>query len=139
MGATSVPVVWPMVTSDRTPAQMAEWEQKMAEARTRRVLTNEVDRCLTVLDLFIDPDSRSWEPEMWEAVPAWHNWMGFDSMARMVDFRPIDVAHRIEKPIAYFLAEKDIVADTDSFWGAVRGHQGTQEADYLRLWSLRLV
>ena len=103
------------ITNQRTPEQMAEWEKKMAEARQKRVLTNEVDRCLTVLDIFIDPDSRSWEPEFWEAVPAWRNWMGFDSMSRVVDFRPIDVAHRIGKPIAYFLAEQDIVANTDSF------------------------
>ncbi len=103
------------ITNHRTPEQMAEWMEKMTEARRRRVLTNEVDRCLNVMDVFIDPDSRSWEPEMWEAVPAWQNWFGFDSLARVVDFRPIDVAHRIERPIAYFLAENDIVANTDSF------------------------
>ena len=132
------------ITNQRTPEQMAEWKVKMAEARRKRVLTNEVDRCLNVMDLFIDPDSQSWEPEMWEAVPAWRNWMGFDSMARCVDFRPIDIAHRIEKPIAYFLAEKDVTADTDSLrelYEATKepkklltydcGHYGWYEGEYL--------
>ncbi|MEM6583498.1 MAG: prolyl oligopeptidase family serine peptidase, partial [Pseudomonadota bacterium] len=103
------------ITNQRTPEQMAEWLEKTYEARQKRVLTNEVDRSLNVMDIFIDPESRSWEPEMWEAVPAWRNWFGFDSLARCVDFRPIDVVHRVTKPIAYMLAEKDIVADTDSF------------------------
>lgn len=103
------------VTNQRTPEEMNEWKRQAQEGRRKRVLTNEVDRCLTVLDVFIDEDSRSWEPEMWEMVPEWRNWMGFDSIGRVIDFRPIDVAHRIEQPIAYFLAEKDIVADTDSF------------------------
>lgn len=103
------------ITNRRSPEQMAEWLEKMAEARRRRALTNEVDRGMNVMDIFIDPESRSWEPEFWEATPAWHNWFGFDSLQRCVDFRPIDVAHRIAAPIAYFLAERDIVANTDSF------------------------
>lgn len=103
------------ITNQRTPEQMAEWQQKMLEARHRQVMANEKDRCLNVMDIFIDEDSRSWEPEMWEAVPAWRNWFGFDSLSRCVDFRPIDVAHRIENPIAYFLAENDIVGSTESF------------------------
>ena len=94
------------ITNQRTPEQMQEWLEKMAEARSKRVLTNDVERGMNVMDVFIDPDSRSWEPEFWEATPAWRNWFGFDSLQRCVDFRPIDVAHRIEAPIAYFLAEK---------------------------------
>lgn len=103
------------ITNQRTPEEMAQWQDKMVEARRTRALTNEVDRSMNVMDIFIDPDSRSWEPAFWEATPEWRNWFGFDSLQRCVDFRPIDVAHRIEAPIAFFLAENDIVANTDSF------------------------
>ena len=103
------------ITNQRSPEEMHDWLEKMKEARQKRALTNEVDRSLNVMDIFIDPESRSWEPEFWEATPAWRNWFGFDSLQRCVDFRPIDVAHRIEAPIAYFLAENDNVGDPDSF------------------------
>ncbi len=83
------------VTNRRTPQQMAEWKRKADDARRKRVLTNEVDRCLRVMDVFIDDQSMAWEPGMWEAVPKWRNYFGFDSIARVMDFRPVDIVHRI--------------------------------------------
>jgi hypothetical protein len=51
------------VTNRRTPEQMAVATQG-GEARRKRVLTNEVDRCLRVMDVFIDDQSIAWEPAM---------------------------------------------------------------------------
>lgn len=94
LGMVGVAHGFEAVTNRRTPAQMEEWKQKVAVARRRRVLSNEVERTLNVMDVFVDDQSRAWEPAMWEAVPKWRNWFGFDSIGRVMDFRPIDIIHR---------------------------------------------
>src|SRR5579862_1778763 len=96
VGMVGVAHGYEAVTNRRTPEQMKEWETKVAEARRRRVLSNEVDRCLNVMSIFIDDQSTSWEPAMWEAIPKWRNWFGFDSIGHVMDFRPIDIIHRAE-------------------------------------------
>lgn len=95
VGMVGVAHGYEAVTNKRTPEQMAEWEGKVAEARRRRVLSNEVDRCLNVMDIFVDDQSIAWEPAMWEAVPKWRNHFGFDSIGRVMDFRPVDIVHRV--------------------------------------------
>jgi uncharacterized protein len=104
------------VTNRRTPEQMRAWEQKAADARRRRVLTNEVDRCLNVMDIFVDDQSIAWEPAMWEARPDWHNWFGFDSIGRVMDFRPIDIMHRIgPRATCMILATNDTTGSPISY------------------------
>lgn len=104
------------VTNKRTKEQMEEWERKADEARKRRVLSNEVKRELTVLDIFIDEQSVAWEPAMWEAVPKWQNWFGFDSIRRVMDFRPIDIIHRIEGRATFMIvATEDRTGSPESY------------------------
>ncbi|WP_281783670.1 alpha/beta hydrolase [Sinimarinibacterium flocculans] len=95
VGMVGVSNGYEAVTNKRTPAQMREWEIKVAEARRRRVLSNEVDRTLRVMDVFVDEQSMAWEPAMWEAVPKWRNYFGFDSIGRVMDFRPVDLIHKV--------------------------------------------
>jgi alpha-beta hydrolase superfamily lysophospholipase len=104
------------VTNWRTPEQMQAWARQAADARRARVLTNEVDRSLKVMDVFIDDQSMAWEPAMWEAVPKWRNMFGFDSIGRVMDFRPIDIVHRAEgRALGFLLATEDQTASPDSY------------------------
>lgn len=104
------------VTNRRTPAQMEEWKRQAAEARRRRVLTNEVDRCLRVMDVFIDDQSIAWEPAMWEAVPKWRNYFGFDSIGRVMDFRPVDIIHRVApRATGMIIANNDTTGSPTSY------------------------
>jgi pimeloyl-ACP methyl ester carboxylesterase len=105
------------VTNQRTPAQMEDWKRKVAEARKRRVLRNEVDRSLNVMDVFVDAQSVAWEPAMWQAVPKWQNWFGFDSIGRVMDFRPIDVIKRASPrtAILMILATEDTTGSPASY------------------------
>lgn len=116
VGLVGVAHGYEAVTNQRTPEQMKAWEEKAAEARRRRVLTNEVDRSLNVMDVFIDEQSTAWEPAMWEAVPKWRNWFGFDSIGRVMDFRPIDIVHRIEgRATQMILATEDFTGSPTSY------------------------
>jgi uncharacterized protein len=83
------------VKNQRTAEEMDEWKHKVAAARRRRVIRNEIDRCLNVMDVFTDEQSTAWEPAMWEAMPKWRNTFGFDSIGRIMDFRPLDIVHRV--------------------------------------------
>jgi alpha-beta hydrolase superfamily lysophospholipase len=104
------------VTNQRTPEQMVEWKRQAADARRKRVLTNEVDRCLRVMDVFIDDQSIAWEPAMWEAVPKWRNHFGFDSIGRVMDFRPVDIVHRIApRASAMIIATNDTTGSPTSY------------------------
>jgi fermentation-respiration switch protein FrsA (DUF1100 family) len=104
------------VTNRRTPEQMAEWKRKADAARRKRVLTNEVDRCLRVMDVFIDDQSMAWEPAMWEAIPKWRNYFGFDSIGRVMDFRPVDIVHRIApRATAMVIANNDTTGSPTSY------------------------
>jgi alpha-beta hydrolase superfamily lysophospholipase len=104
------------VTNRRTPDQMADWKRKAAHARRSRVLTNEVDRCLRVMDVFIDDQSIAWEPAMWEAVPKWRNYFGFDSIGRVMDFRPVDIVQRIApRATAMIIANNDTTGSPTSY------------------------
>ena len=105
------------VTSRRTPAQMEAWKAEVAQARRRRVLRNEVDRKLNVMDVFIDDQSMAWEPAMWEAVPKWQNHFGFDSIGRVMDFRPIDIVHRASPrcAMAMIVATEDQTGSPTSY------------------------
>lgn len=114
-GLLGVATGYQAVTNERTPAEMAEWERKVAEARRRRVLFNEVDRTVRSLDVFIDDQSRAWLPLAWEHIPRWRNPMGFDSIGRLMDHRPIDVVHRISpRALGLLCAENDTTGDPKS-------------------------
>jgi uncharacterized protein len=112
LGCLGVATGYSAVTNVRTPEEMAEWEGKVAAARRRRVLFNEVDRTLRVLDVFLDEQSVAKLPLIWEAVPLWRNPMGFDSVGRVMDHRPIDFVHRIApRALGLLCAENDTCAD----------------------------
>jgi pimeloyl-ACP methyl ester carboxylesterase len=104
------------VTNQRSPAQMEDWKRKVLEARRRRVFFNEVERSLNVLDVFVDAESHEWLEGAWEAVPQWRTYLGFDSIGRVMDFRPIDVVARISpRPVAMICALRDTTGDPKSF------------------------
>jgi predicted acyl esterase len=94
-GCLGVATGYDAVASTRTLVEMAEWEAKVKEARTRRVLFNEVDRSLRSLDVFRDPQSSAALPLVWEARPIWRNPIGFDSIGRVMDHRPVDLVAKI--------------------------------------------
>src|SRR3984893_8557363 len=115
LGCLGVATGYNAVTNVRTPAEMAEWEAKVAAARRRRVLFNEVDRTLRVLDVFLDEQSVAKLPLIWEAVPLWRNPLGFDSIGRVMDHRPIDLVHRIApRALGLLCAGNDSCADPQS-------------------------
>lgn len=116
VGMVGVAHGYEAVTNARTDAQMKEWEAKVADARKKRVLFNDVDRDLNVMSVFIDDQSMAWEPAMWEAVPKWQNWFGFDSIGRVMDFRPIDIIHRAEgRAICMIVANNDTTGCPKSY------------------------
>ncbi|HKY89971.1 MAG TPA: alpha/beta fold hydrolase [Nevskiaceae bacterium] len=116
VGMVGVAHGYEAVTNKRTPAQMKEWEAKVKAARRRRVLSNEVDRCLRVMDVFVDEQSMAWEPAMWEAVPKWQNHFGFDSIGRVMDFRPVDLVHKIApRATAMIVATRDDTGSPTSY------------------------
>lgn len=103
------------VTNIRTPEEMAEWERKVAEARRRRVQYNEVDRTVGVIDVFIDPQSVKVLPIGWESSPKWRTPLGFDSIGRVMDHRPVDVVHRISpRALGVLCAANDTCANPKS-------------------------
>jgi uncharacterized protein len=112
LGCLGVATGYSAVTNVRTPAEMAEWQVKVAAARRRRVLFNEVDRSLRVLDVFLDEQSVAKLPLMWDAVPLWRNPLGFDSVGRVMDHRPVDLVHRIApRALGLLCAANDKCAD----------------------------
>lgn len=115
LGCLGVATGYQAVTNARTPEQMAEWEAEVKQARRKRVLFNEVDRKVRSLDVFVDPQSLAALPLVWEAVPSWRNPMGFDSIGRVMDHRPIDFVAQIS-PRAFGLlcAAGDTCADPTS-------------------------
>jgi len=116
VGMVGVADGYEAVTNHRTPEQMKEWEAKVVEARRKRVLTNEVDRPLNVMSVFIDEQSMEWEPAMWDAVPKWQNWFGFDSIGRVMDFRPIDIIERVgPRASCMILATNDTTGSPTSY------------------------
>lgn len=115
LGCLGVATGYSAVTNVRTPAEMAAWEKKVEEARRRRVLFNEVDRSVRVLDVFLDEQSVEKLPPIWDAAPPWRNPMGFDSIGRVMDHRPIDLVHRISPRVLGLLcAANDTCADPGS-------------------------
>ncbi|MDO9439382.1 MAG: alpha/beta fold hydrolase [Beijerinckiaceae bacterium] len=116
VGMVGVADGYEAVTNQRTPAQMKAWEDEVAAARRRRVLTNEVERPLNVMSIFVDDQSMAWEPAMWEAIPKWQNWFGFDSVGRVMDFRPVDIIHRIApRASCMILATNDTTGSPTSY------------------------
>jgi uncharacterized protein len=115
LGCLGVATGYDAVTNIRTRAEMAAWELNVAEARRRRVLFNEVDRSIRVLDVFLDPQSRAALSIGWENSPLWRNPFGFDSIGRVMDHRPVDVVHRIApRVLGLICASKDSTANPDS-------------------------
>ena len=115
LGCLGVATGYSAVTNVRTPAQMSAWEEKVAEARRRRVIFNEVDRTVRVIDVFLDEQSVKTLPLIWEAAPLWRNPMGFDSIGRVMDHRPIDFVHRIApRALGLLCAANDTCADPKS-------------------------
>jgi pimeloyl-ACP methyl ester carboxylesterase len=115
LGCLGVATGYAAVTNTRTPQEMEVWEGKVAEARRRRVLFNEVDRGVRVLDVFVDGQSVKVLPIMWENSPAWRTPLGFDSIGRVMDHRPVDVVHRIApRALGLLCASEDSCADPAS-------------------------
>jgi hypothetical protein len=68
------------------------------------------------MDVFIDDQSMAWEPAMWEAIPKWRNYFGFDSIGRVMDFRPVDIVHRIApRATAMVIANNDTTGSPTSY------------------------
>lgn len=103
------------VTNLRTPDQMMEWERKVAQARRRRVLFNEIERNVPVGSVFLDKQSQAFVPMLWEYSESFRNPIGFDSIGRVMDHRPLDFVHKIA-PRAYgvFGAKHDESGDPKS-------------------------
>jgi fermentation-respiration switch protein FrsA (DUF1100 family) len=115
LGCLGVATGYSAVTNVRTPAEMSVWEENVADARRRRVLFNEVDRTVRVLDVFLDEQSVAKLPLIWDATPLWRNPMGFDSIGRVMDHRPIDFVHRIApRALGLLCAANDTCADPES-------------------------
>ena len=115
LGCLGVATGYSAVTNVRTPAEMSVWEEKVAEARRRRVLFNEVDRTVRVIDVFLDEQSVATLPLIWDAAPLWRNPMGFDSIGRVMDHRPIDFVHRIApRALGLLCAANDTCANPES-------------------------
>ena len=115
LGCLGVATGYQAVTNIRTPDEMAEWEAKVKAARRRRVLFNEVDREVRSLDVFRDGQSIAALPLVWDAVPSWRNPMGFDSIGRVMDHRPIDyVAQIAPRALGLLCAANDTCADPGS-------------------------
>jgi pimeloyl-ACP methyl ester carboxylesterase len=115
LGCLGVATGYSAVTNVRTPAEMSVWEENVADARRRRVLFNEVDRTVRVLDVFLDEQSVAKLPLIWDAAPLWRNPMGFDSIGRVMDHRPIDFVHRIApRALGLLCAANDTCADPES-------------------------
>jgi pimeloyl-ACP methyl ester carboxylesterase len=115
LGCLGVSTGYDAVTNIRTRAEMAAWERNVAEARRRRVLFNEVDRSIRVLDVFLDPQSQAVLPIGWEKSPPWRNPFGFDSIGRVMDHRPVDWVHRIApRALGLICASEDSCANPDS-------------------------
>jgi fermentation-respiration switch protein FrsA (DUF1100 family) len=115
LGCFGVATGYQAVTNNRTPDQMREWETQVKAARERRVLYNEVDRTVRSLDVFRDEQSIVSLPLVWDAVPSWRNPMGFDSIGRVMDHRPIDYVERIApRALGLLCAAKDTCADPKS-------------------------
>jgi len=115
LGCLGVGTGYQAVTNVRTPEEMAEWEAQVKDARRRRVLFNEVDRSVRSLDVFRDEQSVVALPLVWDAVPSWRNPMGFDSIGRVMDHRPIDlVANIAPRALGLLCAAEDTCADPKS-------------------------
>lgn len=107
-GCLGVGTGYRAVTNVRTPAEMAEWEHKVAEARRRRVLFNEVDRHIRTSDVFLDAQSRQWPGHASQTRTR----LGFDSIGRVMDHRPIDLVHKIApRALGLLCASNDTSAD----------------------------
>lgn len=104
------------VTNIRTPEQMAQWEANVKEARRQRVYSNVVDRPLRVIDVFLDDDSVTWLGAGWEALPKWRTPISFHSIGKIMEYRPIDVIHRISpRPLMLVVAERDTTGCPKSY------------------------
>jgi fermentation-respiration switch protein FrsA (DUF1100 family) len=115
LGCLGVATGYQAVTNIRTPQEMAEWETQVKAARRNRVLFNEVDRSVRSLDVFRDRQSVAALPLVWDAVPSWRNPMGFDSIGRVMDHRPIDYVSKISpRALGLLCAAEDTCADPHS-------------------------
>lgn len=104
------------ITNDRTPEEVDAIIEKIAEARRTRVLSNHVERDWRVIDIFRDEQSAAWLPMGWEAVPKWRTKFSYESIGRVVDFRPIDMVHKIApRAIGLIVATDDTCANPDSY------------------------
>jgi alpha-beta hydrolase superfamily lysophospholipase len=115
LGCLGVATGYQAVTNIRTSEEMAEWEEKVREARRSLVLCNDVERSLKGQDIFRDEQSLVPMPAYWENVPLARTPMGFDSIGRVMDHRPIDVVHKISpRALGLLCATADSCADPAS-------------------------
>lgn len=114
LGCLGVGTGYSAVTNVRTREEMMAWERKVSEARRRRVLFNEVDRCVRVIDVFVDSQSIEWLVPAWESegLEAWRNPIGYDSIGKVMEHRPIDFVHKIApRALGLMCAANDKCAD----------------------------
>jgi len=115
LGCLGVATGYQAVTNVRTPTEMVGWEDKVREARRNLVLYNDADRSLKGQDIFRDEQSLIPIPAYWENVPLARTPMGFDSIGRVMDHRPIDVVHNISpRMLGLLCATADSCADPGS-------------------------
>ncbi len=104
------------ITNDRTPEEVADIVEKIAQARQTRVLSNHVERDWRVIDIFRDEQSAAWLPMGWEMVPKWRTKFSYESLGRVADFRPIDMVHKIApRALGLIIATQDTCASPDSY------------------------
>lgn len=116
IGQVGVADGYQAVTNVRTPEQMREWELEVATAREQRVLRNERSRPLTLLDVFVDEQALEWLPPAYESTQEMRTPLGWDSIGRVMDFRPIDIIHRVApRALGLIVAERDTTGDPESY------------------------
>jgi alpha-beta hydrolase superfamily lysophospholipase len=154
LGCLGVATGYSAVTNVRTPEEMAAWERNVAEARRRRVLVNEVDRSIRLIDVFVDSQSVERFVPTWETRPGPKTPLGFDSIGRVMDHRPIDVVHKIApRALGLLCAANDTCADPVSLremFDAARepkrwieidgiGHYDLYQGELLNLFNEKIV
>jgi predicted acyl esterase len=115
LGCLGVATGYSAVTNIRTQEEMVAWERKVSEARRRRVLFNEVERSVRVIDVFVDHQSIESLVPGWDSQEKWRTPLGFDSIGRVMDHRPIDIVHKISpRALGLLSASEDTCADPKS-------------------------
>ena len=115
LGCLGVATGYDVVTNIRTPQEMAEWEENVRQARRNLVLYNDVERSVKAYDVFRDEQSLVPMRNYWDNQPLGRTPMGFDSIGRVMDHRPLDEVHKISpRALGLLCATADTTADPRS-------------------------